>query len=510
MRRLLATSIAVLGTLFASTPAVAGADEAPTTPVSQVRVEGRSLVDGHGRTLLLHGFNNVDKEAPYVTPGDGLTLTAADADLLARHGFNTVRLGVSFDGLMPERGRIDPEYLDRIADTVDVLGTRGIYVLLDNHQDGLSPAWDGNGFPEWSIKARPFPGEPNPGFPMNYLMPSMNIGWDEVWSNKNGVLDHLGNALAALATKVEGNPAVLGIELMNEPWPGSPFVTCFPNGCPEFDGKYQAAMQKLTDHVRNASAAVPVFWEPNVTWNQLMPSNLGNPPATPPIADPNVALSVHDYCIPSQMSIYSGFPEGVKVLCPAQHDSTWARTDSLMRRTNRPALVTEFGDVDPDTLEATTSRADERFVGWHYWQYTSIFGPRGGADPFHGEVGDQLVRTYPQATAGTPGTLKFNPEGGDFKYSYTPRPSSRPTEIYVSDRHYPAGYVTEVTGGHTTSPAGARTVTVEADGTGPVTVKIHRPDSDGNNLPGAAGSAADSAGSSDLAGTSGSAGSSGS
>ncbi|TJZ79443.1 glycoside hydrolase family 5 protein [Rhodococcus oryzae] len=496
MRRLLATSIAVLGTLFASTPAVAAADEAPSTPISQVRVEGRSLVDGYGRTVLLHGVNNVDKEPPYVTPGDGLTLTAADADLLARHGFNTVRLGVSFDGLMPERGQIDSAYLDRIADTVDVLGTRGIHVLLDNHQDGLSPAWGGNGFPEWSIKARPFPGEPNPGFPMNYLMPSMNIGWDEVWSNKNGVLDHLGTALAALATRVEGKPAVLGIELMNEPWPGSPFLTCFPGGCPDFDRTYQAAMQKLTDHIRGGSATVPVYWEPNVTWNQGMPSYLGNPPRTPAITDPNIALSVHDYCIPSQMSIYGGVPDKAKMACPAQHELTWAHIDSLTSRTNRPALVTEFGDVDPNTLAATMFRADERFTGWQYWHYSSIFGPGGGADPFHGEVGDQLVRTYPQATAGTPGTLKFNPEGGDFKYSYTPRPSSKPTEIYVSDRHYPAGYVTEVTGGHTTSPAGARTVTVEADGTGPVTVKIHRPDSDGNNLPEKPGFGSGSAGSS--------------
>ncbi|AQA21544.1 endoglycoceramidase domain protein [Rhodococcus sp. MTM3W5.2] len=69
MRRSLATTIAVLGTLFAPTPALAFADEVPPTPVSQIRVEGRSLVDGYGRTVLMHGVNNVDKEAPYLTPG---------------------------------------------------------------------------------------------------------------------------------------------------------------------------------------------------------------------------------------------------------------------------------------------------------------------------------------------------------------------------------------------------------------------------------------------------------
>ncbi|MFE3290759.1 cellulase family glycosylhydrolase [Rhodococcus sp. NPDC059234] len=504
MRKLLPIGLAaaVVAGVLALAPA-ASAEPATTAPPTQVRPHGRALVDGYGRTVLLHGVNNVDKEAPYIEPGNGLTVTAADADLLAQHGFNTVRLGVEFDGLMPQRGVVDTAYLDRIAGVVDVLGARGIHVLLDNHQDGIGKPWGGNGFPDWATTARPQSWEPNPGFPLNYLMPSMNIAWDGIWANKDGVLDHLGDALAALATRVEGKQAVLGIELMNEPWPGSPFLTCFPNGCPDFDRTYQAAMQKLTDHIRSASTTLPVYWEPNVTWNETMPSNLGNPPKTPAITDPNIALSVHDYCIPSQMSIYGGLPGGLKAACPAQHDKTWFNIDTLGARTERPVLVTEFGDIDPETLAATMSRADERFTGWQYWHYRSSFGPHGG-DPFTGEVGKQLVRTYPQATAGTPGKLQFNPNNGDFRYTYTPRPSGRPTEIYVSDLHYPAGYLAEVTGGQVTSAADARTVTVEADGTGPVTVKIHRPDSDGNDLPGAAGS---SSGSNGGAGPSGSSGS---
>ncbi|WP_037176420.1 endoglycoceramidase I [Rhodococcus sp. UNC363MFTsu5.1] len=485
MHRLLTIgfSAAILTTLVAATPAIAAADEVARPPASQLHTEGRWLVDEFGRTVLLHGVNNVDKQPPYVTPGDGLTLTAADADLLAGHGFNTVRLGVSFDGLMPERGQIDPAYLDRVADTVDVLGTRGIHVLLDNHQDGLSSIWGGNGFPAWSIEARPLPGEPNPGFPLNYLMPTMNLGWDEVWNNSHGALDHLGAALGALAAKVNGKPSVMGIELLNEPWPGSPFLTCFPNGCPDFDRKYQAAMQKLTDHVRAANPTVPVFWEPNVTWNQMMPTNLANPPATPAIGDPNIVFAPHDYCIPSQLAIYLDLPEALRAGCDLQQANTWRNIDVLTERADIPTVVTEFGDGDPTVLASTLASADERFIGWQYWHYSSTFGPTDRPDPFLGEVGKQLVRTYPQATAGVPGRLRFNSTGGDFEYTYQPRPSAKPTEIYVSDLHYPGGYVSEVTGGRVTSAAGARIVTVQADGTAPVTVRIHRPDSDGNDLP---------------------------
>lgn len=484
----LGAAVLVSGTLVTASPPVASAAEQPP-PSTRVTPAGKDFVDEFGRVMLLHGVNNVDKDPPYVIPGDGLTVTEADADLLAGYGFNTVRLGVEFEALMPRRGVIDDAYLGRLVGVTEMLTERGLHVLLDNHQDSLGKPWGGNGFPAWAIESRPAEGEPNPGFPMNYVMPSMLRGWDEVWNNNNGVLDHLGTALAALADRLDGTPGVLGIEVLNEPWPGTPFLTCFPNGCPDFDRKYQAAMQKVTDHIRAVSPTMPVFWEPNVTWNETMPSYLGAPPHTPPITDPNIALSVHDYCIPSQLSIYVGALGGLKALCPVQQDKTWRNVDTLRDRTNRPVLVTEFGDIDPETLAATTSRADADFTGWQYWHYSSVFGAAPKPDPFTGEVGRQLVRTYPRATAGIPGKLQFNPDGGDFRYSYTARDSSAPTEIYVSPLHYPDGWVVTADGGEVTSAPGARLVTVRADPGAAVTVSIHGTDSDGTNLPGGTGSA---------------------
>ncbi len=252
-----AAAIAACSAVLSSTTASAAP---PPTPITTLQADGTHLVDGYGRTVLLHGVNNVDKDAPYLPAGE--TLTPQDIDILVRHGFNTVRLGTSFDALMPQRGQIDEAYLDRLTGVVDALTAHGIHVLLDNHQDGLSKAWGGNGFPEWAIESRPREWEPNPGFPLYYLMPSLNAGWDEVWGNTHGALDHLGTALGALAERVEGKPGVMGIELLNEPWPGSRFLSCFPNGCPDFDRTYQAAMQKLTDAVRAQNPTIPVYWSP--------------------------------------------------------------------------------------------------------------------------------------------------------------------------------------------------------------------------------------------------------
>ena len=447
--------------------------------VTPLRAQGAALVDGFGRTVLLHGVNTVDKDAPYLQPGDGFALSDDAAALLARHGFNTVRLGVSFDGLMPTEGVVDTAYLDRVEAVVDTLAAHGIYTLLDNHQDGLSQIWGGNGFPEWAIRARPGDGEPNPGFPLYYLMPSMNAGWDEVWNNTYGVLDHLGTALGALAERMNGRASVLGIELLNEPWPGTPFLTCFPDGCPDFDAEYQRALQQLTDAVRARNGAVPAFWEPNVTWNETMPSHLGK---NPPITSPNIVFSPHDYCIPSQLAIYLGLSEELRAVCPVQQDKTWSNIDSFTDRTDIPTLVTEFGDGDPTVLRNTTTRADERFIGWHYWHFRGT-----GADPFHGDLGRELVRTYPRATAGIPEAMVFDSATGDFAYRYRPAAASAPTEIYVSDLALPDTYEVQVSGGRVTSSTGARVVTVEADGTAPVTVRIHRPGSQGAELPDGSG-----------------------
>lgn len=484
-RLIKALTTAVCGSLLLLNAGIAGAAPSATaSPITTpLTIDGRDLVDQHGRTLLLHGVNNVDKYAPYMPPGDSWTLLPEDARLLAGYGFNTVRLGVSFDAIMPERGQIDTAYLGRVANVVDLLAAEGIYTLLDNHQDGLSPAWKGNGFPAWSLTARPTPGESDPGFPLNYLMPSMNAGWDEVWNNHNGVLDYLGESLAALAKTVKGKPGVMGIEILNEPWPGTGFLACFPNGCPEFDRKYQAAHQKLTDAIRVEDPTVPVYWEPNVTWNETMPSFLAFPPFTPALTDPNIAFSVHDYCIPAEMAIHSGLPPELKALCGPQADKTWSNIDALQSRTNAPVIVSEFGNTDDSVLASTLARADQRFIGWQYWHYASIFGPLGGKDPFLGPAGRQLVRTYPQATAGTAKTLQFNPDNGDFRYVYAPGSAAKPTAIYVSTLHYPEGYVVGVDNGVVTSAPGDRVVTVEADGADPVTVRIHRPDSDGANLP---------------------------
>lgn len=416
--------------------------------------------------VLLHGVNNVDKDPPYMTLNDGFTLNDRDASLLAAHGFNTVRLGVEWDAMMPSRGVIDHAYLDRVKTVVDLLGARGIRVLIDNHQDSMSHVFKGgNGFPAWAVTKKPFKGEPDIGWPLNSAtMFSLNLNWTWFWNNHEGLVDMLGHTFYALASKLKGDPNVLGYEIMNEPWPGFAAAACLGVGCPAFDRKYSDVHTALSKRIRDGDPDSLVFWEPHTLWNTATRTHLNEPPLTPKFTDPNIVFSFHDYCGFSEISIYFGAPAALKGACDTQHNITWSQFDSFQRRSGIPSILSEFGGTsDPAVVARSLPRADKRFVSWQYWHYASVFPPTGSPrkDPFTGDLGKQLVRTYPQATAGWPMDMHYDTITGALQYEYATRPSNAPTEIYVSDVQYPQGYGLSLKGACALSAPGARIVKLQ-------------------------------------------------
>ena len=141
-----------------------------------------------------------------------------------------------------------------------------------------------------------------------------------------------------------------------------------------------------------------------------------------------------------------------------------------------PAILTEFG-ASAAPLNATTPArlADEHLMSWLHWHYPS--GATGGAGGLGTEVVEtQLVRTYAQATAGTPVRQKFDPATGAFTFRYRPdRTITAPTSIVVPSRAYPDGYVVDGAGGEATSAPNSGRLTVEPDATSTeVTVTVAR------------------------------------
>ena len=72
-----------------------------------------------------------------------------DAKLLASMGYNTIRLGVLWAGLEPERGQYNLTYLDQVVACVDIAERHGLHPVLDMHQDVFNRRFCGNGVPDW-------------------------------------------------------------------------------------------------------------------------------------------------------------------------------------------------------------------------------------------------------------------------------------------------------------------------------------------------------------------------
>jgi endoglycosylceramidase len=152
--------------------------------------------DEYNRTLLWHGTNKVNKGAPYYP-----TITEADRDLMVSMGTKVVRVGVMMPGVFPTRGKLpNATYLDETQRIIDFLWARGIYSILDLHQDVLSHVICGEGSPDWmlntsTLDSLPFP-EPlvlngskpdpktggwEPGFSCSAQGPLKFIGWSEFY-----------------------------------------------------------------------------------------------------------------------------------------------------------------------------------------------------------------------------------------------------------------------------------------------------------------------------------------
>lgn len=164
---LAALALALLALAAPAASAHPGRTGLAAGPLAPLGGEGRWLTDAAGRVVLLHGVNEVAKSAPF-HPG-AFGFGADDARFLARQGFNAVRLGVEFQGLMPEPGRIDRGYIEALARTVAQLSRRHVFVLLDFHQDGFGPRYGGNGFPAWMSLDDDLPNPPGASFPLYYI-----------------------------------------------------------------------------------------------------------------------------------------------------------------------------------------------------------------------------------------------------------------------------------------------------------------------------------------------------
>jgi endoglycosylceramidase len=450
-------------------PAATHAAAEPSPPLSHA---GRWITDAQGRAVILHGVNEVYKVGSYAPEDAGFD--ADDAKFLERNGFNAVRLGVIYKGVEPNPPAgggpaYDDEYLAKIADTQRTLAHRRVFSLLDFHQDLFNEKFQGEGWPDWQVMDDGLP-NPQNGFPANYVTnPALNRAFDHFWANDHasGVMlqDEYAAAWRHVAERFQGSPYVLGYEILNEPWPGSVWPTCFsPAGCPAFEQNQLTDFTKrVFTSIRQADPSTLVFYEPLVTFNFGIPTHMGD------VGDPRAAFSFHDYCGTTG-------PD-----CEPPEELVFHNADARAQQTGDATLNTEFGATnDYEDIGRIARLADEHMTGWVYWQYCGCSDPTGSIPPsIEGIVGDPakplsgdnvnleklkvLVRPYPQAVAGTPEHYGFDPTARAFDLRYSTERADGSgrfgdgsvSEVSVPALQYPDGYAVAVSGARVVSGQGA-------------------------------------------------------
>ncbi|HMK63541.1 MAG TPA: cellulase family glycosylhydrolase [Acidimicrobiales bacterium] len=487
-------------------PAVSGPLSSPGGPF---------LYDSHGRVVLLHGVNAVYKLPPYeLYPDQGKpwNLGPQDASLMAQLGFNVVRLGMTWKGLEPgtapandpavcakgaprDPGQFDrhllDSYLAKLAKTVDLLGRYHIYSLLDMHQDVYNEAFDGEGAPDWAVCTDGVPSVHPPGrWSLEYGTRAAGVAFHNFWTNDvvGDLQGEYDRVWAAVAAYFESNPWVVGYDPFNEPFSAS-VVTV---GDKHFDGQLEcfyagksyvgppvAGGTPITCPAQDpAVGVIPtilkadpnhlVFYEPDIYGERGYPNFVG------PMDFPNLVFNVHVYC--GYRNPVTGNPTDLPA-CSAQDASSLATREadrpglaSAAQPTGPAWFVSEFGATSNSaTLSAFTAHQDMALVGWTYWSWKYYDDPTGSADEAlvmaDGNLRSTarvLSRTYPEAVAGTPVSMSFDPSTATFSLIYTANHAVRaPTVVFVPTQlHYPDGYCARVSGGRVVSKPGSKLLEV--------------------------------------------------
>ena len=158
-----------------------------SAPLRRRRLQntGRWFTDARGRVVIMHGINMVYKLPPYQPSAIGFG--PDDARFLERNGFNTVRLGLIYGAVEPEPGSYDRAYVQRVAADPAELAKRGIFTMVDFHQDLYNERFGGEGWPDWATLDDGVPAEPLAGFPALLLhQPRANRAFDNFWANAAG------------------------------------------------------------------------------------------------------------------------------------------------------------------------------------------------------------------------------------------------------------------------------------------------------------------------------------
>ena len=422
-----------------------------------LHTRGSRLIDSQGRVVILRGANysGRHKQPPFLIDDP------APLARLARWGFNALRLVLVWEALEPRPGQVDAAFLDRVEALCQRAGELGLHVIVDLHQDIYGRLFGGSGAPDWTVAPadRQSPAGPSSTWFMHYMTdPRVRRSLDRFWRNDEGLQDHLVRAVVALARRLRTQPAVVGWELYNEPFPGNHAFTTFEAQ------RLEPFYRRFIEAVRRVAPHWVAFFEGTVITSEArLGLDLGGVP--------NLVYCPHFYCKHALAAgRYDGDDRELRATLAVYQRDAAAR--------DIPWMLGEYGlphaSAGARRYMRHHQRALERHqVGGTFWHYNptaqhwndermSVVLPDGAASPML----DALAHPYPMAVAGEPLRYGFDQAERRFELAYTADQPGADTVIALPRRCYPQGASAEVKGGRCAQAPGADLLVVRGDTAG--------------------------------------------
>ncbi|GAA4373669.1 glycoside hydrolase family 5 protein [Nocardioides caricicola] len=449
MIRTLAATAALVASSLVTVPALGAAAQAADRPLPRLHATHGSAAavrDTSGAQVLLRAVNvnqvgeyfQANPELPPTVP-----LTEDDFREIARVGFNSVRLIVSWSKLEPTPGAYNEEYVAEIKQAVRWAAAYDLYVVLDMHQDAYGIAvdtpddvtcpagtrpnngWDGA--PAWATITD---GRSTCTVGERELAPAVMQAWQHFYDNTAaedgvGIQTHLVKTWGRLAADFARSSTVAGYDLLNEPGfgfdPGA-------NGTTDLGAFYGRTIKAIRAAEKAAGGfSHIVFWEPSVLWSALGRTDVPAPGFT---RDKNLVFAPHIYAESlSPNTIPAGFSAARTVA--QQHGVTvWGGEWGFWPE--QPADAA-------DKIERYAAAEDAAAWGGAWWDWKQACGdphvahaPDGVTDPISGSLvryscpdqtelgidpafGDVLSRPAPRAVPGRITKLTSDGRTGDFR-----------------------------------------------------------------------------------------------
>ncbi len=431
----------VAGLLIFSAGMASGAGN--SEKLSVLRADQNRLKDGEGREVILRGVNTGGRSKmppffPFDPEPDFETALNKYADRVQSLGFNVVRLLVIYEAGEPARGKYDQDYLQKYDAMVEAFARRGIYIIIDSHQDLYSRRLCGDGLPDWALPEK-YQNDPAHAdcrlWSLRYFTNPVASTADRFWSNADGVQDSYAAFFRMLAERYKNEPAVIGFEPINEPFPGW-------SGMAHYSEWNQEHLFRLDQKVAKAVQSADPRYLILVDLCPLENQGAWNPRMTKPEIN-NLVLAPH-YYDPGTFGIPFGKAGQQKLIRRGL-----TRDRALGDFWNSPALLTEYGisplfKSAPSYINKLYGTIDQLLLSGTFWEAsisktvwnlenTSIFEPDGSLRP--GALA--LDRPYPRAVSGKIDKFSFDPETGELELGWRENPELKsPTEIYLPERIY--------------------------------------------------------------------------